>query len=402
MRRILSIAVLAAALSACGNQQEQAAPPPPEVEVLTVQPGAQPLRQDLVGRLAPFRSADVRARVPGVLERRVYTEGSDVKEGDVLFVIDPAQLQAALGNAQAAEAQAQAQYTNAKTAADRARQLAPTDFISKSDLDNALATERSAQASLEAARASVRSAQINLGYATVRAPISGRAGKQQVTEGALVGQGDVTLLTTVDQIDPLYVNFSMSVSDMQALRAKQVDRNDQASVQVRLQDGTIYEHTGTLDFSADVVDPATGAIALRATVPNPDRRLLPGTYVTLVADMGRQDGIYVVPQAAVQRDATSAFVLVAGPDDKVVRKDINVVRADGGNWIVDAGLSAGDRVITVGLQRAQVGAPVSPKPAEAAAAKPDNAATPPAGAQAPAPAAPPAADAPAADAADQD
>jgi len=204
-------------LAACGKQ-EAAGPggpggqmPPPEVGVITAQASQVPLQQQLVGRLAPFRSADVRARVPGVLQRRVYEEGSDVREGQVLFLIDPAQLQAALGQSEAALAQAQATYANAKSAADRARQLLPQKFISRSDYDNAIAAERSAGAAVQQAKAGVETARINRGYATVRAPISGRAGKQQVTEGALVGQGDATLLTTVDQIDPLYVDFSMSV-----------------------------------------------------------------------------------------------------------------------------------------------------------------------------------------------
>ena len=192
--------------------------PPPEVGVITVRATTVPLQQQLVGRLAAFRSADVRARIPGVLQRRVYEEGSDVREGQVLFLIDPATLQAALGQSQAALAQAQATAANARSAADRARQLLPQKYIARSDYDNALAAERSAAAAVQQAKAAVETARINRGYATVRAPISGRAGKQQVTEGALVGQADATLLTTVDQIDPLYVNFSASVADLERAR----------------------------------------------------------------------------------------------------------------------------------------------------------------------------------------
>jgi len=372
MRRLLSIAVLAAALSACGQQEEQAAPPPPEVGVLTVQPTSVALQQELVGRLAPFRSADVRARVPGVLESRVYREGSDVKEGDVLFRIDPAQLQASLGTAQGAQAQAQAQYLNAKTAADRARQLAPTNFISKSDLDNALAAERSAEAALQAARASTQTAQISLGYATVRAPISGRAGKQQVTEGALVGQGDSTLLTTVDQIDPLYINFSMSAGDFNRIRAMPLDREaGGGQVEIVLPDGSVHDQLATLDFSGDVVDPSSGAVQLRATLPNPDRRLLPGVYVTLRANMGQQSGVFVVPQAAVLRDANTAYVLVAAEGDKVVRKNVRTDRAQDGQWVIGEGLAAGDRVIVSGVPKARPDAVVKPvawTPAQAGAA----------------------------------
>jgi len=362
MRRIATISLLLAALAACGGEDAQQAPPPPELGVVTVQPGAAELRRDLVGRLAAYRSADVRARVAGVLQRRVYQEGSDVQEGQVLFEIDPAPLRAAAGEARAALAQARANQANARAAADRARSLAPQKFISQSDLDNALAAERSADAAVQAAQAAVESADINLGYATVRAPISGRAGKQQVTEGALVGQGSPTLLTTVDQIDPLYVNFTMGAAELDQVRAMQLERQGPVQVQVKLPDGSAYAHAGTLDFSGDTVDPETGAVSLRATLPNPDGRLLPGTYVTLVATLGVQQGVFTVPHAAVQRDATGPYLMVVGTDGLVARKDVTIDRADGGNWIVTAGLAAGDRVVVSGLQRARVGEPATATP----------------------------------------
>ncbi|WP_132998899.1 efflux RND transporter periplasmic adaptor subunit [Luteimonas arsenica] len=368
MRRIATITLLLAALAACGGEDGQQAPPPPELGVVTVQPANAPLRRDLVGRLAAYRSADVRARVPGVLQRRSYQEGSDVKEGQVLFEIDPAPLRAAAGEAQAALAQARANQANARAAANRARSLAPQKFVSQSDLDNALAAERSADAAVQAAQSAVDSANINLGYATVRSPIAGRAGKQQVTEGALVGQGTATLLTTVDQIDPLYVNFSMGSAELDQVRAMQLERQGPVAVQVKLPDGSVYAHEGELDFSGDTVDPETGAVSLRATLPNPDRRLLPGTYVTLVATLGVQQGVYTVPQAAVQRDATGPYVLVVGADDTVARKDVTTDRAEGGQWIVTAGLAAGDRVVVSGLQRAKVGEPATATPWQPGAA----------------------------------
>ena len=352
-------------LSACGrDDQPQGAPPPPEVGVVVVQPAVVPVQMDLVGRLAPFRSADVRARVPGVLQKRVYDEGSDVREGQVLFQIEPSQLQAATGQAQAALAAAQASYANAKVAADRARQLAPQKFVSQSDLDNAQAAERSAAAAVKQAQAALANARINQGYATVRAPISGRAGKQQVTEGALVGESTATLLTTVDQIDPLYVNFSLGVTELQQIRSTRTNQGA-TEVQVILPDGTPYAHTGTLDFAGDVVDPATGAIALRARVPNPDKTLLPGTYVTLKATLGQQPNAFRIPQAALQRDAAGAYLLVVGSDGKVVRKDVTVDRQQGPDWIVSKGLAGGDRVVVSGLQRAQPGQPVKAVPADA-------------------------------------
>ncbi|WP_407353928.1 efflux RND transporter periplasmic adaptor subunit [Luteimonas sp. R10] len=355
-------------LAACGGEPEQQAPPPPEVGVLTMQPETVPLQKDLVGRLGAYRSADVRARVPGVLQKRLYEEGSDVREGTPLFAIDPAPYQAELSAARAALAQAQANYANAQAAAERARRLAPENFISRSDLDNALAAERSSRAAVQAAQASVEAAQINLGYATVRAPISGRAGQQQVTEGALVGQGTATLLATVDQIDPLYVNFSMGVSELDRVRRMQLDRSGPVEVQVILQDGSVYEHTGELDFSGDVVDPATGAVSLRAVLPNPDQTLRPGAYVTLQATLGQQPGMYLVPQAAVQRDASGAYVMVVGEGDTVARRQVVTQRAQDGHWVVSDGLAAGDRVIVSGLQKAQPEAPVRPVPWQPAAA----------------------------------
>lgn len=356
---VLSLCLLAA----CGGEEAPAQPPPPEVGVVQARAADLPLTREIGGRLAGFRSADVRARVPGVLQKRVYEEGSDVREGDVLFLIDPAPLQAALGTAQASLAQAQANYANAKANADRARQLAPTDFISRADLDNALAAERSAAAAVQAGKAAVESARINLGYATVRAPISGRAGKQQVTEGALVGQGTATLLTTVDQVDPLYANFSIGVGELEQIRrARAAAQGQEATVEVVLADGSVYEHAGTLDFSGDIVDPATGAISMRALIPNPDGRLLPGTYVTLRARLGQLQGVFAIPQAAVQRDAKSAYVMVVGGDGSVMRRDVSLERAEAGNWIVSAGLQDGEQVIVSGLQKVQEGAPAKAVP----------------------------------------
>ncbi len=395
---VLSVCLLAA----CGGDGAPAQPPPPEVGVVEATATDLPLTREIGGRLAGFRSADVRARVPGVLQKRVYEEGSDVQEGDVLFLIDPAPLQAALGTAQASLAQAQASYANAKANADRARQLAPTSFISRADVDNALAAERSAAAAVQAGKAAVETARINLGYATVRAPISGRAGKQQVTEGALVGQGTATLLTTIDQVDPLYANFSIGVGELEQIRrARDAAQGAESTVEVILADGSVYEHAGTLDFSGDIVDPATGAISMRALIPNPDGRLLPGTYVTLRARLGRMQGVYSIPQAAVQRDARSAYVMVVGGDGIVVRQDVALERADGGSWIVGAGLQDGQQVIVSGLQKVSEGAPATAVPwTPAGTPAPAGAAPDAEGQQAPAGDAaaprPPAADAPAA------
>lgn len=343
---------VALALAAC-KAPEQVQMPPPEVGVVVVQPQSVPLQRDLAGRLAPFRSSDVRARVAGVLQKRVYQEGSDVKEGQLLFLIDPAPLQATLGSAQAGLASAQAEYANAHASANRARQLAPQKFVSKSDLDNAEAAERSAAAAVQQAKANVATARINLGYASVTAPISGRAGKQQVTEGALVGNGDATLLTTIDQVDPLYVNFSVGASELERLRnASNVSLagKGQATVSVVLGDGSVYPQPGTVDFADTVVDPSTGAVSLRARVANAEHTLMPGSFVTLRATLGEQLGAFLVPQAAIQRDATSAYAMVVGQDGTVARKDVAISEAGNGQWLVSSGLAAGDQVIVSGLQ----------------------------------------------------
>ena len=384
MRRsstLLSLMVLLAA-AACSKQGADAAGgqmPPPEVGVVVVHPTDVPIAQDAVGRLSAYRSADVRARVPGVLQRRLYEEGSDVRKGQVLFQIDPAQLSAALAQAQGALAQAQANAANSHAAAERARGLIGGKFISRADYDNAIAAERTSAASVQAAQAAVKAAQINLGYATVRSPIDGRAGKQQVTEGALVGQGDATLLTTVDQLDPMYIDFSMGAAEL-----AQVRRNGQGGAQSRVQvvlpDGSVYAQPGELDFSGDIIDPATGAVQLRARVANPDGVLLPGTFVTLKAVMGEERNAFLVPQAAVQRDAQSAYVLVVGKDGKVARKDIATERAQGTDWVVRTGLADGDQVIVSGLQRAIPGQPAKAAPL-AAPAKPGAQGTTPAAAK---------------------
>ncbi|QHQ28493.1 GntR family transcriptional regulator [Xanthomonas albilineans] len=355
-------------LASCKKQEQQQAMPPPEVGVLQAQPQTVPLQRELVGRLTAFRSADVRARVPGVLEKRLYTEGSDVKQGQPLFQIDPAPLHAALASAQGQLAAAEATYANAKAAAVRARSLAPKAYVSKSDLDNAEASERSASAAVQQARAAVETARINLGYATVTAPIAGRAGKQQVTEGALVGQGSATLLTTIDQLDPLYVNFSMNADELAQLRQAQSTGNvtlnaeDQSTVQVKLGDGSSYAHPGTLDFSGATVDPSTGSVTLRAQLPNPERVLLPGAFVSFTANLGQRKDVYLIPQVAVLRDTKGAYAMAVGKDGKVLRKDLGLVGQQGDRWIVGAGLQAGDQVVVSGLPKVKEGAAAIAKP----------------------------------------
>ncbi|WP_329740478.1 efflux RND transporter periplasmic adaptor subunit [Dyella sp. A6] len=350
-------------LAACSKGKPQGMPqmPPPQVGVITAQPQNAPLTKGLVGRLSAYRSADVRARVSGVLLKRVYKEGSEVKKGQLLFQIDPAPLKAALNAALASLAETRATYLNDKIAADRARALAPKGYIAKSSLDDAEAAERTAAAAVKAAEANVQTARINLGYADVTSPITGRAEQQQVTEGALVGGSSQTLLTTVDQIDPLYVNFTLSVTDLEQMQRAEgngdltLSKPDAASVDITLPDGSSYGEAGTLDFSSTAVDPSTGAVTMRAVVPNPKHTLLPGMYVTLKAKLGEQHKVYLIPQAAIQRDTVGAYVMVVGAGGKVIRRDITLGTMSGGDWIVTTGIQPGDKVIVSGVQNVKEG-----------------------------------------------
>jgi membrane fusion protein (multidrug efflux system) len=310
----------------------------------------------------------VRARVAGILLKRLYKEGTEVKEGQPLFQIDPAPLQAALDAARAAEAQAQATATNAHVTAQRDRELVPSGLVSRADLDNAEALERSTAAAVQQARANVESARINLGYARVTAPISGRAGQQAVTEGALVGQGTATLLTTVEQLDPIYVNFDQPALEVEQLRRQQSSGDislvepHKAVVQVVLPDGTAYGKSGLLDFTDVAVEPTTGAIALRGLIPNPDKLLLPGMYVNVRLTVGTLNHAFLVPQAALLRDGKGPYLLTVGEDSKVIQKRVAADATNGQNWIVTNGLSEGNRVIVSGTQNARPDALVNAVP----------------------------------------
>lgn len=307
-----------------------------------------------------------------------------MKEGQPLFQIDPAPLQAALNAALASEAQAQATATNARIAAQRARDLVPSGLVSRSDLDNAEATERSTAAAVQQTKANVESARINLGYARVTAPISGRAGQQAVTEGALVGQGTATLLTTVEQLDPIYVNFNQPAVEVEQLRREQntgdisLVEAHKAVVQLTLPDGALYGRSGILDFTDVTVDPTTGAVALRGLMPNPDKQLLPGMYVNVRLTVGTLNHAFLIPQAALLRDSTGPYVLTVAEDSKVAQKRVATNTTSGQNWIVTGGLTDGDRVIVTGTQSARPDSLVNavpyvtPDPSPAAAS---NAAT---------------------------
>jgi membrane fusion protein, multidrug efflux system len=363
------VAALAALLlTACGGQQPPFEMPPPEVGVLVVHAKPVALIREASARLAPTRASDVRARVPGVVQKRLYKEGSMVKEGQPLVQIDTGPYRAQLAVATANLEQAEATATNAKVTANRNRELTKQQLVSRMQLDDSEALERSSAAAASAARAQVQSARINLGYANVTAPISGRASQMRVLEGALVGQGEATLLTTIEQVDPIYVYFDQPASDFERLQRAQaagtveVAQGNAAEVRVLGADGTPYPQVGTLDFSDYSVNPTTGAVAFRGRLPNPDRQLLPGMYVTVRVTAGTLKSGYEIPQLAVQRDGQGSFVLVAGQDATVVAKRVDVVSSVGSQWIISSGLADGDQVIVSGLQMVRPGMKVKPVP----------------------------------------
>jgi membrane fusion protein (multidrug efflux system) len=373
-------------VAACADKKDGAAapaaggggaggPPPPEVGVVTVAPQPVGITTELPGRLEASRVAQVRARAAGILHRRLFREGSDVKAGQPLFEIDAAPYRAALQSAQAQQARAQANLSQASAQAERYKPLLEANAISKQDYVNAVAAQKQAEADVAAGRAAVQTAQINLGYATVTAPISGRIGRALVTEGALVGQGEATQLAVVQQINPMYVNFTQSTTDVLRLRKglasgqfKRATGGEGAQVRVVLEDGSEYPHPGRLLFSDLSVDPTSGQITLRAEVPNPDGVLLPGLYVRVRLEEAQANNAIVLPQQAVQRSSQGDSVMVVGADGKVAPRPVKVGTAQGGRWIVLDGLKSGETVMVDGFQKLRGPAPVKPVPWQPGAA----------------------------------
>ena len=406
-RRVLSLAAISAAVllvSACGKADGQSAgaggpkPPPVEVGVVTATPGDVGLITELPGRVEASRVARVRARAAGILQQRVFTEGSDVKAGQVLFRIDPAPYAAAAESARASLAKAQANLAQASAQAERYRPLVAANAISKQDFVNAEAAEKQAQADVAAAKAAVRTADINLGYASVTAPISGRIGRALVTEGALVGQGEATALAVVQQIDPVYVNFTQSAADVLQLRRamesgqfKRAGGGQGASVKLVLSDGSEYAQAGKLLFTDLSVDPTTGQVTLRAEVPNPKGELLPGLYLRGRIEQAQASNAITLPQQAVTRTQQGDTVSVVGEDGKVSQRTVKISAAQNNRWVVLDGLKAGEKVMVDGFQKLQMlppGTPVKPVPWQAPGTPAPAAATASAPTSAEAPAAP--------------
>lgn len=356
-------------LAGCGksggaNAPQASAPPPPEVGVVTVATGDVGLVTELPGRLEPARVAQVRARAAGIVLDRVFREGSDVRAGQVLYRIDPAPYAAANSSAQAALAKAQANLAQASALAQRYRPLVEANAISKQEYANAVAAEKQAEADVASARAALRTSEINLGYASVTAPISGRIGRSLVTEGALVGQGEATPLAVVQQIDPMFVTFTQPATEVmnlrRALEQGRLKRAGAEGAQVRviLEDGTEHPQTGKLLFADLTVDPATGQVSLRAEVPNPRAMLLPGMYVRVRLEQAKATNAMLLPQQAVTRSPQGDTVMVVDAKGQVSPRTIKVGGSQDGKWVVLGGLQAGEQVMVDGFQKLRPGAPV--------------------------------------------
>nr|WP_088280873.1 efflux RND transporter periplasmic adaptor subunit [Ideonella sp. A 288] len=381
----LVAAVSVVLLGACGKggnapAAPPAAPPPPEVGVVTVAPAEVGLFTELPGRTEASRVAQVRARAAGILLQRSFREGSDVKAGQVLFQIDSAPYRATLASAQASLARAEANLVAAKAQATRYQPLAEAQAISQQELVSAVALQKQAEADVAAGKAAVQTAQINLGFATVTAPISGRIGRALVTEGALVGQGEATPLALVQQVDPMFVNISQPVGDVLRLRAAIADGRlksaggpASAAVRLVLEDGSTYPQPGKLLFSDLSVDPGSGQIVLRAEVPNPKGMLLPGMYVRARLELATVGGGMLVPQQALQRSSQGDSVMVVGADGKVAPRQVKVGAGKDGQWVVTDGLKPGEQVMVDGFQKLRGPSPVKPVPWSPPGARPASA-----------------------------
>jgi membrane fusion protein, multidrug efflux system len=369
--RLISAATAAVLLAACGPKQSAPPQQTPEVGVVTVQPTAVPVITELPGRTNAFLVAQVRARVDGIVLRREFTEGDQVKAGQRLYKIDPAPYIAALNNAKASLAKAQANVVTQNALVARYKVLVAANAVSKQDYDNAVAAQGQAIADVAAGRAAVDTAQINVGYTDVVSPITGRTGLSQVTPGAYVQASAATLLTTVQQLDPVYVDLTQSSVDGLKLRRQiqegrlQTNGINAAKVTLVLEDGRVYPEAGKLQFSDVSVDQGTGSVTVRAIFPNKDRVLLPGMFVRARIEEGVNDRAIVVPQIGVTHDQKGqAVALVVGQGDKVELRSLVTSGTFGSNWVVDSGLNPGDRVILNGVEKAKPGMTVKPVAAQ--------------------------------------
>jgi membrane fusion protein (multidrug efflux system) len=360
-------------LSACDEprsaQPVDKPPPAPQVSVVTLTPTPHRFVTELPGRIAPTRVAEVRARVAGIVLERTFQQGAHVKAGDLLYRIDPSRYEVELAAAEAAHAKAIAALEHADLQLQRVEKLVTGRAASQAQYESALATSRQARADVAARAADVKRAKLDLDYTSVRAPISGRIGGALVTEGALVGQGEATHLATIQQLDPIYADFTQSAAELHRLRRdfesgalEQIDP-ESAKIQLALSDGAIYPYVGKLLFSDATVDPSTGQITLRGEFPNPNRELLPGMYVRVHIEQGIDTDALTLPQQAIRRNDTGGSeVYVLRDDNRAIVQPVDVGRMVDNQWIVQSGLKPGDRVVVEGFQKFRAGELVDPLP----------------------------------------
>ena len=363
------ILVATAVLAAC-SKEAGGPPPPPEVGVITLAPRAIAITDQLPGRTTAYRVAEVRPQVTGIVQKRMFVEGGEVKAGEQLYQIDPGSYRAALSSAQAALKRAEAQAVTAKLLQERYAPLMAANAVSQQENDEAIAARARADADVAEARAAVDSARINVVYTQVLSPISGRIGRALVTEGALVTSAQQNALATVQQLDPIYVDITQSSTELLRLQ-RQLENGElvardkhEAEVGLTLEDGTPYAERGRLKVSEVSVDPSTGSVLLRAVFPNPKRELLPGMFVRAQLTRGTRAAALLVPQRGVLRNAKGeATVMVLDKEDKVIERVVTADRAINGEWLITAGLTAGERVVLDGLQKIKPGSPVKAVPA---------------------------------------
>lgn len=386
---IASTLAAALLLSGCGKPAAPPAvqAPPAAVKVIASRGATVPVVDEYVGRIAAYRSVEIRARVEGILEKRHFVEGADVKRGQLLYTIDPTPFKIALADAQADQARSQANLASARSREARLAPLVKEAAISQQDYDDAVTAVKQTEALLAVSAANIDRAQTNLGYTRVLATENGKIGATLVPEGRLVGKGEATHLTTIDRLDQVYVNFTMADRDALILKRelqRGTVKSGAGSSQARifLPDGSEFERTGQLDFTDSQVNPGTGTLTLRVVMPNPRQQLLPGLYVRVVYTSGSRPDTVLIPQMAVTKTPTGHIAWVVDKDNKVQRRDLVVGAWLGPDWIIDRGLGAGEVVVVEGIQRLRQGAAVNPSPwtpppamAASAGAKPGAAPT---------------------------
>ncbi len=367
VKRIATLGVLVVGLmtSGCGSQQAAPKPAVPEVAVVTVNPERVVLTTELPGRISAYFVAEIRPQVNGIVRERLFNEGSDVKAGSVLYQIDPAPYQAAYNNAVAALARSEANLPPVRLKAERFGQLIAQKAISQQDFDNAAAALKQVEADIESSKAAVESARINLAYTRITAPISGRIGKSNVTVGALATAYQGSAFTTIQQLDPIYVDATQSSANLLQLKRNiasgllKGNGANQTRVKLLLEDGTPYPLEGSMKFSDVTVDPSSGSVILRMVFPNPKQILLPGMYVRAIVQEGEVDRAILAPQQGVSRDPKgNPVALIVDGSGKVEQRKITVDRAIGDKWLVSEGLKPGDRLIVEGIQKVRPGVSV--------------------------------------------